>query len=167
MTNFNKILVAMDASPMSDRVFEQALSLAKQNQASLMLLHVLSGEEEDSPLPIPPNMNDFYWSPGSEITLETWRKQWETFESECLEQLRKCAAKANTAGISAEFRQIAGSPGRTICTLARTWEADLIVIGHRGRSGLSELFLGSVSNYVLHHSPCSVITVKSPVKQRT
>ncbi|MGQ9872468.1 universal stress protein [Leptodesmis sp.] len=38
--------------------------------------------------------------------------------------------------------------------------ADLILIGNRGHTGLKELFLGSASNYVLHHAPCSVLTVK-------
>jgi len=36
----------------------------------------------------------------------------------------------------------------------------LVVVGRRGHSGLSELFLGSVSNYVLHRAPCSVLTIQ-------
>ncbi len=44
---FKKILVALDSSNMSQIVFERALHLAKTNQASLMLLHVLSGEDEN------------------------------------------------------------------------------------------------------------------------
>ncbi|MEO0350033.1 MAG: universal stress protein, partial [Cyanobacteria bacterium P01_A01_bin.15] len=40
------------------------------------------------------------------------------------------------------------------------WNADLIMMGRRGRSGFSELLLGSVSNYVMHHAPCSVLTVQ-------
>ncbi len=48
---FNKILVAMDRSPASRNVFEFAMSLAKATGASLMLLHVLSSEEKDFPIP--------------------------------------------------------------------------------------------------------------------
>ena len=162
---FEKILVAIDSSTMSRIVFEQALHLAKQNQASLMLLHVLSGEDENSPQPIPPHLESMYWAPGTEIDINSWRQQWETYESECLEQLQACAASARTTGVNAEFRQIRGSIGRTICHLARTWGADLIVTGNHGRTGLKELFLGSVSNYVLHHAPCSVLTVKFAVAQ--
>ncbi len=39
--------------------------------------------------------------------------------------------------------------------------ADLIVLGRRGRTGLAEALLGSVSNYVLHHAPCSVLVVQA------
>ena len=47
----NKILVAIDDSTMSRKVFEAGLSLAKRTGASLMLLHVLSSEEKDNPSP--------------------------------------------------------------------------------------------------------------------
>ncbi|MGL4622525.1 MAG: universal stress protein, partial [Chroococcidiopsis sp.] len=53
---------------------------------------------------------------------------------------------------------------RLICDFALAWKADLIVTGRRGRRGLSEFFMGSVSNYVLHHASCSVLTVQSPVQ---
>ena len=164
---FKKILVAIDSSSMSKIIFAKALSLAQQNQANLLLLHVLSSEEEDSPMPLPPQIDDPYWSAVSEVTLETWLKQWETYKSECLEQLQKFTAEAHQEGINAEFRQLPGSPGRTICNLAWSWQADLIVVGNRGRSGLGELLLGSVSNYVLHHAPCSVLTVKDCIPKKT
>ncbi|NEO28803.1 MAG: universal stress protein, partial [Kamptonema sp. SIO4C4] len=35
-----------------------------------------------------------------------------------------------------------------------------VIIGRRGRVGLSEILLGSVSNYVLHHAPCAVMVVQ-------
>ncbi|MFM7578374.1 MAG: universal stress protein, partial [Microcystaceae cyanobacterium] len=39
---------------------------------------------------------------------------------------------------------------------------DVIVVGHRGRWGLSEILLGSVSNYVFHHAHCPVLVVPTP-----
>ena len=158
---FQKILVAIDNSDTSRAVFERALSLAKQNQASLMLLHVLSGDDENSPVWIPTHMDSIYWETGAQTDLDNWRKQWETYEQEGLVKLRQLIAEAHQAGIDAEFRQIAGSPGRHICHLAWSWQADLIIVGNRGRSGVGELLLGSVSNYVLHHAPCSVLTIKA------
>ena len=157
---FNKILVALDSSSMNKLVFSQGLSLAKQNQANLMLLHVLSSEEKDSPI-LPPELSDPYGSTMNEVSWENWLKQWKKYESKCLKELQKFTIEARNLGINTEFRQVTGSPGRMICDLAWSWEADLILVGNRGRSGLGELLLGSVSNYVLHHALCSVLTVKA------
>ncbi|MBD2531604.1 universal stress protein [Nostoc flagelliforme FACHB-838] len=155
---FKKILVALDRSQIGQQVFEEALGLAKLTQAGLMLVHVLSPEEEGSPyLPMLSNM-DYY--PGfSGQSFELYQKQWDNFKDQGIQMLQSFCAQANTAGVTTEFTQNVGNPGRIICDLAHSHGADLIVMGRRGRSGLMELFLGSVSNYVLHHAPCSVHVV--------
>ncbi len=155
---FKKILVALDRSEIGQQVFEEALSLAKLTQASLMLVHVLSPEEEGSPYV--PMMSNFDYYPGlSSQSFELYQKQWDTFKKLGIQMLQSFCAQANTAGVSAEFTQNVGNPGRIVCDLAHSYGADLIVMGRRGHSGLMELFLGSVSNYVLHHAPCSVHVV--------
>ncbi|MGQ4646440.1 universal stress protein [Lyngbya aestuarii] len=152
---FQKILVAFDNSSNGQAVFEQALSLAKLTGASLMLLHVLSEGQEGAPQLA--SLSGMSYYPGlREDAVINYRKQWEAFENKCLEQLRSLTAQASTAGVSTEFTQSVGEPGHRICELASNWQADLIFVGRRGHSGLQELFLGSVSNYVLHHAPCSV-----------
>ncbi len=158
---FEKILVALDQSPTGDAIFQKALTLAKTHTAQLMLLHILTSEEEGSPIPIPSGAYNMYWDPGLDFNIDVWQKQWETYECEGLEKLRSLCAKANQENISTEFRQIPGHAGRVICDFAISWGADLIVIGNRGRSGLKEWVLGSVSNYVLHHSQCNVLTIKA------
>ncbi len=158
---FTKILVAVDRSPMGKPVFEHALALAKVTGGSLMLLHVLSAEEEGSPYaPILSNF-DYYPGVGSQ-SFEYYQKQWDKFKNQGVQMLQSLCAQANTAAVNAEFTQQLGSPGRIICQVAANWGADLIVMGRRGRSGLTELFLGSVSNYVLHHAPCSVHIMHLP-----
>ncbi|MBC1242095.1 universal stress protein [Nostoc sp. 2RC] len=152
---FKKILVALDRSDVGQKVFDQAFNLAKLTQASLMLLHVLSPEEDGSPYV--PVVSNFDYYPGLNTqSFELYQKQWETFKTQGIQMLQSFCAQANTAGITTEFTQNVGNPGRVICDLARSYDADLIVMGRRGRSGLTELFLGSVSNYVLHHASCSV-----------
>lgn len=51
--------------------------------------------------------------------------------------------------------------------MARSWNANIIVIGRRGHRGFTEFFLGSVSNYVMHHASCSVLTVQGPIISTT
>ncbi|GBF80208.1 universal stress protein [Aphanothece sacrum] len=158
---YQKILVAMDMSDMTQEIFACALSLAQQQtQTRLLLLHVLSWEEDNSPLPIPPDLTQLYPAAGNDSTLESWRLQWQEFEQAGLAMLQSYSQNALEDGIQTEYQQITGSAGRTICKVAKEWLADLIIIGHRGRSGFQELLLGSVSNYVLHHAPCSVLIVQ-------
>lgn len=163
---FHKILVAVDSSSHSNHVFDAALALAKANQAHLMLLHVLSVEEEGSPsMPISSGFS--YYPILNDTTLEVYQSQWRAFEEKGLNLLRRYTETATEAGIPTEFTQTPGSPGRMICEQAKMWGADLIMVGRRGRSGLSELLLGSVSNYVLHHATCSVLTVHAPASVAT
>ena len=157
---YQKILIAIDLSEMGESVFKEAVSLASKYEANLLLLHVLSPEEDYSPLPIPPNLADIYPSQGNDLTLDFWRQQWEEFEQKGVAMLQKRANQAGEMGVKGEYRQIYGHAAKTICKVAREENVDLIVIGRRGRSGLGELFLGSVSNYVLHHAPCSVLIVQ-------
>jgi nucleotide-binding universal stress UspA family protein len=79
---YQKILIAVDLSEMGDSVFKEAVSLASKYEANLLLLHVLSPEEDYSPLPIPPNLADIYPAQGNDLTLDFWRQQWEEFEAE-------------------------------------------------------------------------------------
>lgn len=160
---YSKILVAVDNSAASEAVFRQALQLGQAMQAKLLLVHGLSSDEDGSPMPIPPEAEGPYWGPsiGTEVDFDLWRETWERYESEGLERLQRFAAIANEANVLTEFRQVAGNPGKVICQLAQQWGADLIVMGHRGRSGLTELMLGSVSNYVMHRAPCSVLVLKT------
>jgi nucleotide-binding universal stress UspA family protein len=55
-----------------------------------------------------------------------------------------------------------GKPADEVIGAAREWQADLIVIGTHGRSGVSRLMLGSTAESVLRHATCPVMVVKSP-----
>jgi nucleotide-binding universal stress UspA family protein len=159
----NKVLAAMDLSENSEAVFEQAVVLAASSKSSLMLLHVSSYEEEDSPTPV---SSVSPYVPGSVFMAEVWdihRQEWQEYEKKGLELLRSLCDRSTAAGVQTEFTQTFGSTGRVICDLARNWEAGVIVMGRRSHSRLGELFLGSVSNYVVHHASCSVFIVQHPL----
>ncbi len=159
---FHKILVAVDRSEMSRQVFEEALTLATQTQARLLLLHVLSSEEAGSPV-LPMQSGLYYYPVLNTTAMATYQQQWEDFVQQGVDWLRSLAQEAEAVGVPVEFMQTPGNPGRVICQQAKNWEADLIILGRRGLSGLSELLMGSVSNYVLHRAACSVLTVHRAV----
>ena len=152
---FTNILVALDTSENNKLVFEQALSLARLTSANLMLLHAISPDENGVVEPMMLSNMDYYPGWGDE-KMKIYIEKLETHKKESLQMLQEFCSQANTENINTEFTQNVGSPGKLICNLAKNWNADLIVIGRRGLSGITEFLIGSVSNYVLHHAPCSV-----------
>jgi nucleotide-binding universal stress UspA family protein len=131
-----------------------------------MILHVLSGEQEDSPN-LPLSEPGYNFPIVNSDTYMYYQNQWSLYEKSGLDLIESFVNKAKAAGVIAEARQSIGSPGRQTCETARLWKADLIVTGRRGHSGLSELFLGSISNYILHNAPCSVFVVQPPIDVET
>jgi len=55
-----------------------------------------------------------------------------------------------------------GNQKSVIVDLAAKWPADLVVIGSHGRRGVERFLLGSVSEAVVRHAPCSVQVVRIP-----
>jgi nucleotide-binding universal stress UspA family protein len=161
---FHKIVVALDYSEFSGPTLDEAISLAKLMGAQLKLLNVLSMEDTTGyQLSVYPGT---VYSALTETQFEQYRAEWTKFKNRSLQLLEADLETAKAAGVSAEICQLYGSPGRSICEFAQSWGADLIFMGRHGRTGLSELFLGSVSNYVLHHAHCAVLTLNTPSQPR-
>jgi nucleotide-binding universal stress UspA family protein len=122
------------------------------------------------------------WPAGSEVrvisvvhlpftpTPETWALP-DSYYSE-LE--RRGQAQAETAinqaaswlketALTVTSEAILGHAEEKILEAARVWEADLIVMGSHGRSGWKRFLLGSVSQAVVSHAPCSVEIVRKPM----
>ena len=156
---YKKILVAIDRSSQAEAVFKHALDLAEKEQSTLMLVHCLNWEPQEMMTP--------YVGLGTIADVDLYgslrKVQQENFQKHLEENkgwLRNYAQEANDHGIPAEVSCQLADPSVGICDLAQKWGADLIVIGRRGLGGLKEIVLGSVSNYVVHHAPCSVLVVQ-------
>ncbi|MEA5514450.1 universal stress protein [Nodularia sp. UHCC 0506] len=163
---YHKILVAIDKSEMTQYVFEQSVFLAKAADAQIMLLHVLSPLEDPYISPVFTQPDTIY--PSVQTTpLDTYIQEWEELKKQRLDWLRSLSDTATNAGVKTEFTQNLGDAGKIICEVARNWPADLIIVGRRGRTGISEFLLGSVSNYILHHAPCSILTVQGCIPRTT
>ncbi|MGF1480756.1 MAG: universal stress protein [Cyanophyceae cyanobacterium] len=154
---FDKILVALDRSERSPIVFKQALEIASAPTSKMLLFHCLDWDAERAqPLFGVGTLGDIKMTPGPGLRHESLQKDLEQVR-QWLEDYRQ---QALSCGIVAELKSPVGSPGARICEQARHWGAAVIVLGRRGRRGLSEVLLGSVSSYVVHHADCSVLIVQ-------
>jgi nucleotide-binding universal stress UspA family protein len=88
-------------------------------------------------------------------------------EAEVQGQLEELTANLRQEGLDAtlEIRGDVGDrPAHEVASIARQLNADLIVVGTRGRSAIGGLLLGSVTNRLLHIAPCPVLSVPPPRK---
>ena len=156
---FKKILAAIDFSPLSQAVFQQALDLAKSDQAQLLLFHCLTADTVTLPAPL---VGEFGLSP--QLMHQLNPTEVVRFDQQ-IEHMRTLLQhycdQAKQAGVTVECDQQTADPGQGLCQAAKRWGADLLIVGRRGRKGLTEVLLGSVSNYVLHHAPCTVLVIQA------
>jgi len=137
-----KILAPLDGSKNSIRGLDMAIHIARQSQGTIVGLAVKSvpGIYAIHPL----GFLDF------------------NSTSEVKKMLSDAKLRAAKKGIKLIGKAISGDPGYDIARFVNNSKngIDLVVIGARGRSSAKEIFLGSVSNYVLHKSKKPVLVVK-------
>lgn len=157
---FKKILVAVDYLSLTSEIFQHACEAAKKYNSQMMVCHIIPENMPGISEIVAATSIGVYGGAYSKNALELQEQVLEEAVQEMQVWLRSFAQKAEKQGISTEFEYRIGIPGKQICDLAKTWGADLIIIGRRGRKGLSELLLGSVSNYVVHNAHCAVLIVQ-------
>jgi nucleotide-binding universal stress UspA family protein len=86
------------------------------------------------------------------------RRQADGFYEELWNELR--AVGASALGVSVEYRLEEGNAVEEIVRTAEDIQADLIVMGTHGHTGLSHMLMGSVAERTLRRAPCPVLTVK-------
>jgi nucleotide-binding universal stress UspA family protein len=159
---FKRILVALGDEPeIASHVMAEALATAQAGPACLNLLHVLFPLKSGFPDPMYMTLDGAFTTVNTEA-FSAYVSEWKILQRKNLERLNEMVNEARQLGIPAEAHQVIGEPNRKICEVAESWNADLIVMGRRGRQGMSEFLLGSVSSYVMHHAPCAVLTVQGP-----
>ena len=80
-----------------------------------------------------------------------------------LEFAQQGAARLTAAGRKADSVQRVGEPAAAIIRAAEQWNADLVVLGSSGRSGLARVLPRSVVRHVLHGSHASVLIARAPI----
>jgi nucleotide-binding universal stress UspA family protein len=155
---FKKILLALGDSAESQEILTAGLTLSDKFGSEILLLHVIQPMSLTGYSPLVGGMFPMV----NEIALDQYAKEWHEYEQRGIEQLQTYAAQARERGVQVEVSQNFGNSGAMICEVAKNWSAEAIVMGRNQKSVMSEIFLGSTSNYVLHHAPCSVIVIQLP-----
>jgi nucleotide-binding universal stress UspA family protein len=142
-----KILLAIDGSEYSA---EAVNIVAGRPWPEGTEVRVLTAVE-----PVAPPATELWYDAGG--SLERARQEMGTRA----EQIAAGAAESLRAGgLTAETAVRDGEPRSVIVDEAREWDADLIVLGSHGYTGLKRWLLGSVAQAVVGHAPCSVEVVR-------
>jgi nucleotide-binding universal stress UspA family protein len=141
MTNkIQRILVPIDGSQNSMRGLEKAIAIAQPTGATITSLHVIHI----------PARSAIHFTPQQ-------RKKEIAFTESIIDE---AVEKARKSKVELKPRTETGDPAEKIVQIAKSGNYDLVVIGSRGRGARKEMFLGSVSNHVLHKTNAPVLVVK-------
>ena len=154
----SKILVAIDESASSQWAFDTALPMAKALEAQLLLVHIVDAFSPNSPKHPCVSTESFSMDVESPAQ-KAYEQRWQAFMNRYDTLLEQKQAEAKAAGVATTYLQTQGIPGQKICEIAKANNIDLIVVGNHDRTNQEELDRGSVSNYLVHHAPCSVTVV--------
>lgn len=143
---FLRILSPIDFDDNSLAALDYAAQFAKQNGATLYLLHVVPTDEI--------HLHREVYQPekggGADVV---WA------ERVAKDKLQEIARERLSDGIRYEIVTRVGDAAPTILETARAVDAELIVMATHGRTGLSHFFLGSVTERVVRESRCPVFVV--------
>jgi nucleotide-binding universal stress UspA family protein len=131
-----RIACGVDGSEASIQTAKVAASLAAVTGAELRLVHVV---------PVFRGHNE-------EWTLEA--------DEESPPELEPSVAAAASLGVSPIREMAMGRPERALVAATERDDVDLVVVGHRGISGVQRMLLGSVSEHVAHHARCSAMVAR-------
>ncbi len=87
-------------------------------------------------------------------------RAWALVEEEAREVLEHTAAALSTTATVEQVTR-SGEAGPALCRLAEELDADVIIVGSRGRGAIKRALLGSVSSHVTNNAPCAVVVVRA------
>jgi nucleotide-binding universal stress UspA family protein len=147
MIEIRRILCPTDLSDVAPRAFDHALALARYHQAEVELAYV---SEPLLPGPVAP------------ASYPPWAVLDPAVRGRLQSALEALSAPAREKGVPVHFGVYEGRVVPEILGRARSWPADVVVMGTHGRSGFERWVLGSVTEKVLRKAPCPVLTVPPP-----
>ncbi|AZP05135.1 universal stress protein [Jeotgalibaca ciconiae] len=149
LQEYTTILAPIDGSSESELAFRKAIEVSKRNNAKLIIAHIIDTRAIQTPSGFEGDFTD-------EIIRQT---------KIMMDEYEKIAKDAGLTSI--ETRIEYGSPKVMIGKdLPDQYNIDLIMIGATGLNAVERLFIGSVSEYVIRHSPCDVMVVRTDLENK-
>jgi nucleotide-binding universal stress UspA family protein len=142
---YRRIVVGTDGSPTADRAVDVAGELARMTGADV---HVVTAYRPVRAAAIAGA------SAAGGAVVPAWFGDDERVAAE--EVVRRATERLGRAGVSARSVARLGEPADALLAVTEEFDADLVVIGNRGLSGVRRYLLGAVADRVAHHAPCSV-----------
>jgi nucleotide-binding universal stress UspA family protein len=134
---WERILLATDASKPGEAAAARALDLAQAYGSELQVAAVYELPQAYGEVP----------------AMVDWRDLLQDYVGEV-------AAQAKSRNIAVTGQVLEGAPYKAIVELAAKEKSNLIVMGSHGRTGLTRLLMGSVTERVIGHAPCPVLVVR-------
>jgi nucleotide-binding universal stress UspA family protein len=149
---FSKIVAATDFSEDSSNALNIAQEVAQKFASEVVLLHV---DQPLAPVMMTPEL-------GPAMDVGAMGRIAEEQRMLAQKELDKIAGQLRGAGLHVKVLLKVGSPFLEIIHTAQTENADLIVLGTHGRTGLAHVLMGSVAERVVQKAHCPVLTVRHP-----
>jgi nucleotide-binding universal stress UspA family protein len=149
---FPKIVAATDFSEDSNNALTYAQELAQKFSSEIVLLHV---DQPLAPVMMTPEL-------GPAMDVGAMGRIAEEQRILAQKELDKVADRLRATGLKVKVLLKVGSPFLEIIHTAQTENADLIVLGTHGRTGLAHVLMGSVAERVVQKAHCPVLTVRHP-----
>lgn len=135
------ILVALDDSELTEQVVQTLQELQLKSATKVVLLRVIPASDSSEGIAVDRPRAD-----AEEFPYRHIEKQLQAYQA--------------MLPYPSELEIVSGDPAEEIVRLSNIHQADLIVMGNRGLTGVTRILQGSVSSQVIVDAPCSVLVVK-------
>jgi nucleotide-binding universal stress UspA family protein len=136
---FRKVVLAVDGSEESRKAADLAEAIAGQFRSDVLVVHV----------------RELVYS-GASVSSPEWTPEVQAFLTEVASRVKAQGLRASSEVLEATK----GRAGKAIADAAARTEADLIVMGSKGRSRLAGIVLGSVAGSVVQNASCPVLVAR-------
>jgi nucleotide-binding universal stress UspA family protein len=147
-----KILLAIDTSPDAGQTVDKVCRMFPPADTTVVVLSAV-GENEPETIPSP-------------VLMASVAQNLAVLAEDLVRAHQETAVRAvatlRGAGFTATAQVAFGDPRHVLVQAARTYGADMIVVGCHGHSAAHRLLVGSVASHLVHHAPCDLLVVRHP-----